>query len=273
MGKIDLNKLKNEIKKTGQSKGKFLYFRPDEKVRVRFLTELDEGMEIMFHDSYALGINVPCQETFGRECAYCDNEELRTRALYAWCVYVYETNEVKILLTAANNCSPVPGLAAMWEAYGTITDRDYEIKQTGSGQGKSFTIIPLTKCKFRNTKVKPISDKAILKAIDKAYPADDVEEDEEETTNRRKGNKRKESFNKKMNAPEDEDWSEDEEEEETEDYESMSARELYKLCNDRGVDCKPRKSKEYYIDLLEQQDEEDDSEDWNEEEDEDWEDE
>ena len=65
MGLID--KIKEESKKSGQSKGKFLYFKKDEKVRVRFLSDFEEGLEIPFHDSFEEGINVPCQEIFGRD--------------------------------------------------------------------------------------------------------------------------------------------------------------------------------------------------------------
>ena len=77
-----------------------------------------------------------------------------------------------------------------------------------------------------------------------------------------------------MNEPED-DWGEDDEaDEEEQDYESMSAKELFQLCKERDIDCKPKKTKEYYIDLLEEADEED-SDDWGEDEDsdeDDWED-
>ena len=51
----------------------------------------------------------------------------------------------------------------------------------------------------------------------------------------------------------------------------MKPQELYKLCKERDIDCKPKKSKEYYIDLLEEADEENDSDDWDEEEEDDWE--
>ena len=34
------------------------------------------------------------------------------------------------------------------------------------------------------------------------------------------------------------------------DYESMSAKELYALCKDKGIDVEAKKSKEYYIDKL-----------------------
>lgn len=243
MGRISLSAIKSEIKKTGASKGKILYFKEDVKIRVRFLTEFEDGLEIPFHSSYEKKITVPCQEAYGRTCHYCDDEDLRTRNMYFWSVYDYESKEVKILMAAVNQCSPVPPLAALYEQYGTITDRDYVIRQVGSGTGKSFSIIGLDKKKFRNEKVKPLSDSAIMKYIDKAYPADGSEEDEEDY--------------------------EYEEEEETKDYESMKPQELYKLCRERDISCKPKKAKEYYIDLLEEADEQEGGGDWGEDEDDD----
>lgn len=267
MGKISLNNLKNEIKKSGTSKGKFLYFKEDSKIRVRFLTDMEEGLEITFHDSFQLGINVPCQEEFGRDCEYCENEDLRTRKMYVWSVYDYESKEVKLLMAAVNNCSPVPALASLYESYGTLTDRDYEIKRVGKGQNTTYSVIPLDKMKFRNTKVKPLSEQAVLKCIDKAYPADNSEnlEDEEDTPkNKKKGNKTKE--NTKTKTKKEEDYDDEEETDLENDYESMNAKELYKLCVEREIDCKPKKTKEYYIDLLEEYDEEN-SNDWDEDED------
>lgn len=52
----------------------------------------------------------------------------------------------------------------------------------------------------------------------------------------------------------------------------MSARELYKLCKERGLDVAPKKSEKYYIKQLEEYDEAQD--DWgDDEEEDDWEDE
>lgn len=277
---IKLSDIKNEIKKSGTSKGKFLFFKEGVKTRVRFLNDLEEGMEVPFHDSFQMGINVPCQEVFGRTCEYCDMEELRTRNMYIWSVYDYEAKEVKLLMVAVNQCSPVPGLTANYEQYGTLTDRDYVIQQIGSGQGKSFSVIGLDKSKFRNTKAKPLSESAILKYLDKAYPADnneDMDEDEEERprrnkASRTKGTKGGEKKKPPMNEPEDDgdDWEDlAEDEEEGMGYEEMSAVELYKLCKEKGIECKPRKAKEYYIDLLDSE-EENDEDDWGEDEDE-WE--
>ena len=276
MGKIRLTDIKSEIAKSGTNKGKFLFFKDGTKKRVRFLTDMEDGMSITFHDSYSLGINVPCQEEFKRDCPYCENEELRTRPMFIWSVYDYEDKEVKLLMFPVNNFSPIPSLTSLYEAYGTLLDRDYEIKQTGSQQNKSFSVVPLDKNKFMNRKVKPLSDSEILKIVDKAYPADNNEDfgdDEEEEKPKNKSKSKKGKSKVTMNEPEetDDDWDEDEEN----DYESKSAKELFKLCKERDINCKPKKSKEYYIDLLEEADEENEQDDdWDEDEDsDDWDDE
>ena len=278
MGKISLSKMKSEIKKSGANKGKIMFFKEGEKHRVRFLSDFEDGLEVKFHDSYALGVNVPCQEEFGRDCEYCEEEDLRTRNMYFWSVYDYEAEEVKLMMFAVNNCTPVGALASLYESYGTLLDRDYEITKRGSGQSTQYSVVPLKERKFRNMKVKALSDEAILKIIDKAYPADNSEDVEEDEPKRRtKANKtkgKKDDFKKKMNEPEDDAEGWDDEEEGKEDYESMTAQELYKLCKKSGIECKPRKAKEYYIDLLEELEDEQDEDDWSEdEEEEEWEDE
>ena len=270
MGLFD--KIKGDIQKAGTNSGEFLYLKEGDKIRVRFLTDMEDGLEVVFHDSYALGVNVPCQEVFGRECKYCEDQDLRTRSQYVWSVYDYEAKEVKLLMAPVNQCSPVPQIAAVYESYGTLTDRDYEIKRQGKGQNTTYTVLPLEKKVFRNKKVKPLSEQSILKIIDKAYPdeeTDYTDENEEETktkTKKKPETKQKGKMSKYMNEPEEDDedeWGEDEEQEN--DYESMKPVELYKLCKERDISCKPKKSKEYYIDLLTEADEEeaeDEEDDW-----------
>mgnify|MGYP001623911642 CR=1 FL=1 len=269
MGLFD--KIKGDIQKSGTNRGKFLYLKEGDKIRVRFLTDMEDGLEVVFHDSYALGVNVPCQEAFGRECKYCEDQDLRTRSQYVWSVYDYEAEEVKLLMAPVNQCSPVPQIAAVYESYGTLTDRDYEIKRQGKGQNTTYTVLPLEKKVFRNKKVKPLSEQSILKIIDKAYPdeeTDYTDEDEEETktkTKKKPETKQRSKMSKYVNVPEEvgeDDWGEEEEQEN--DYESMKPVDLYKLCKERDISCKPKKSKEYYIDLLTEADEEDseDEDDW-----------
>lgn len=264
-----IDKIKADVKKGGQNKRKFTYFKEGQKQRIRFLQDMDEGMEIPFHDSYELGINVPCQELFDRECPYCDDESLRTRNQYVWSVYNYEAKEVQLFMYAVNNCTPIPALMAMYENYGTLTDRDYVISVTGKAQNKTYSVVPMDKVKFRNTKAKPYSNKAVLQMIDKAYPceATEDEEEEDEALKRKKKKTAKKPVKKVIEEPEEEndyDSEEEWEEEESEnDYSSMTPLKLYKLCKEREIEAEKKKPAKYYINLLEEYDNA--QEDWGEE--------
>ena len=261
-----IDDIKRDVQKAGTNKGKIIYFREGAKTRVRFLQDMDEGMQITFHDSFAAGINVPCQETFGRSCKYCDMDGLRTRDQYCWSVYDYEAKEVKLLLAPVNNCSPIPMLVSLYDTYGTITDRDYVITVTGKQQNKTFSVIPMDKNKFRNDKARALSKSKILSIIDKAFPADNNEDDEDEYE---KPSKKKIKTDSKKKVADDD----DEDDEDSIDYEEMSEKELYKLCKEREIECKPKKSAKYYINLLEEYDsaKEDWDDDDDDEDDEDWE--
>ena len=277
MGLVD--KIKADVKKSGQNKSKFIYFREGVKQRIRFLTDMDDGMEVTFHDSFAESINVPCQERFGRSCPYCDDENLRTRSQYIWSVWNYETKEVQLFMFPVNNCSPIPALMAMYENYGTITDRDYVISVSGKQQNKTFSVVPMDKVKFRNEKAKPYSEKSILKMLDKAFPCDDNDEEDEDevpkkrapkSTSGKKSRKDESEEDETDDDYDDEDW-EDNEDEDTPDYSEMSAKELYQLCKEREIKVVPKKPAKYYINQLEEYDKA--HEDWEDEDDEDWEDE
>jgi len=257
-----VDQMKQEVKKSGNNKSKFIYFKSGSKIRIRFLVDLDEGFKIPFHDSYQQGINVPCQTLFDRECLYCEDEELRHRDLYAWPVYDYEAKEVKILMQPVNNFSPVPQLIGFYDTYGTIKDRDYMITQSGSQMTKSFSVVPMDKVVFKNKNAKPFTESKFMEILDKAFPADENEEDEEIKVPKKK---------KKIEQDDDnveENWDDEDGDEESY-YEEMSAKELYKLCKAKGLKVKPKAEKEYYIDRLEEYDEELESED-DEDEDEEW---
>lgn len=249
-----LDKIKADAQKAGSSRGKFFYVKDGEKKRVRFLNDMEDGLEIPFHDSYELNINVPCQEIFGRECEYCDEDGLRTRSQYVWSVWDYDASEVKAFMYPMNNCSPLASLTAMYETYGTLLNNDFVISRTGKAQNTTYAIVPMDKSKFRNSKAKPLSKSAFLKILDEAYPD---EHSGGNTSTKKKSSKR-------------------EEEEETQDYSEMSPKELYNLCEDRGIEAEPKMKSSYYIKLLEEYDEDEnfsknmnepeDADEWGEEE-------
>ena len=261
-----VNDIKAAAAKSGANKAKIIYFKEGQKTRIRFLSDMDDGLKVTFHDSFEQGINTPCREIFGEECPLCDNESLRTRDQYIWSVYDYDANMVKILMAPVNNCSPIPAIVGMYDVYGTLTDRDYVVTRTGKQQNTSYSVVPMDKVKFRNTKAKPLSESKIYEILDKAYPYES-EDEEEEKPRKKKANSSKVKAKTKV---EEEDWEKDEEIEEEEeieiDYEELSPKELYDLCKERGISVKPKKPSAYYINLLEEADEADE---WEEDEEED----
>lgn len=269
-----VSSIKNDVKKAGTNKGKFIYFRPEQKQRVRFLQDMDDGIEVVFHDSFERSINVPCQEhMFGRNCPYCEDDNVRTRSQYAWCVYNYDAKEVQIFMFPVNNCSPIPSLMAMYETYGTLVDRDYVISVSGKGPDKSYSVVPMDKVKFRNEKAKAFSEAKILEMLDKAFPCT-TDDDEEDEPKRKKPSAPKVKGKAKPEPEEDEeDWGDDEDG--AVDYSEMSPKELYQLCKERKIDVVPKKPAKYYITQLEEYDKAQD--DWEDEDDydddQDWEDE
>ena len=243
-----LSKIKADAQKSGSNKGKFIFFKEGEKKRIRFLQDMEEGIEVVFHDSFADNVNVPCQEIFGKSCSYCEQEGLRTRSQYAWCVWDYEAKEVKILMYPMNNCSPLGSIAAAYENYGTLLDRDFVISVTGKQQSKTFAVMPMDKNKFRNEKAKPFSKSKFLEILSKAYP-DENSDDDEDMDDEQKAKKGSKSKGKKSKT----------------DYSEMTAKELYNLCDDRGIEAEPKMKASYYIELLEEDDEENGSSgDWDE---------
>ena len=240
-----LSKIKNDVQKSGSNKSKIIYFREGTKKRVRFLTDMDDGIEVVMHDNFERGICVPCKETFGKSCEYCDDEDLRTRSNYVWSVYDYDDNDVKLFMFAVSRCSPIPPIMAMYENYGTLTDRDYVITQTGKGTTKAFSVVPMDKSKFRNTKAKAYSEKKIFDIIKKAWPYPDDSDD----------------------VDSDESWDEDDD---SSKYSDMKPMELFKLCKERGIEAEKKKPSKYYINLLEEYDNAQD--DWGDDDDDDYDD-
>jgi len=184
-----------------------------------------------------------------------------------------------LFMFPVNNCSPIPALMAMYENYGTITDRDYVISVAGRGTNKTYSVVPMDKVKFRNEKDKPYVEKAILKMLDKAFPCDESEDEDDEDEAPKKRPEKTASKGKKKPEPEpdeddyeDEDLGDEAEDDDVVDYSEMSAQELYKLCKDRGIEVKSKKPARFYVKQLEEYDAAQD--DWgeeDEEDDDDWE--
>jgi hypothetical protein len=254
------------VKKSGSNKGKIAFFKSGTKVRIRFLQELDSGYKIKFHDSFESGINVPCQELYDRECVHHDDEALSHRDNFAWSVWDHDLKEVRILLARVNSCSPIPPLVGCYEVYGTIQDRDYVITKNGTGMTTTYSVVPMDKSKFTNDKAKAFSKAKLMDIIDKAYPGDETDasdsDEDEKPIKKKRSVEEDEPVKKKKKVVVEDDEDEDDEpkpkkksKKKNDDYEDMTAKELYLECIDRGISVKPKKDEDYYIAKLEDNDE------------------
>lgn len=199
MGLID--SMKERIKNSGVNKKEVFYIAADSKRRIRFLQELDSGYEFKFHSHWNKGINALCAETYGKPCPYCNDsdEEMKEITNYAFSVFDYDSNDVKILLYKATGLTPLPAFIDFFDEYGTIMDRDYTIKKSGKGMSGNITVLPGERTTFRNAKAKPYTKKQIINILQKAFPVneDDYEIDEEEEEKPKKAKKQEKKTKKK----------------------------------------------------------------------------
>lgn len=204
MAKNLIVEMKAKIAASGTSKKEILYFGKDSVKRVRFLQELDTGYVFEFHNDWAANILELCKDPEDHEdCPLCE-QGIKIYENFAWSVWDYDSNSVRILLFKANGVSPIPSFIEMYEEFGTIMDRDYKIKKVGQGQGGSFVVTPLDKERFNNKKAKPFTKKQMQEILEKAYAKqeveeddDDEEEDEEEVTSKKSKKQAKKKKQKK----------------------------------------------------------------------------
>ena len=175
--------MRDRIKNGGSNLRDVFYLAADSKRRIRFLQDLDTGYEFHFHSHFDRKINALCGTEYGKDCPYCGDQDpnMKDVVMYAWNVWDYDANAVRILLYKATGISPVPALIDFYDEYSTITDRDYTLKKTGQRLNSAISVLPGEISKFRS-KAKPFTKQQIVQILAKAYPfgEEDLEEDENE---------------------------------------------------------------------------------------------
>lgn len=192
--------MRDRIKNGGSNLRDVFYIAADSKRRIRFLQELDTGYEFHFHSHFNRKINALCGTEYNHDCPYCGDQDpdMKDVVMYAWNVWDYDANAVKILLYKATGISPVPQLIDFYDEYSTIVDRDYTIKKTGQRLNSVISVLPGEIAKFRN-KAKPYTKQQIVQILAKAYPfgEEDVEDDENEDAKPSKAKKSEKKSKKK----------------------------------------------------------------------------
>jgi hypothetical protein len=228
-----VKRIKKQIARSSMSLGKFIRIGTDEKVKIRFISNFDSAVPITEHDKWGKLMPVPCLKVhLGKDCPFCKVEGVRTREVYAWTVWDYDSKEKKVLKFAPNSVSPIQSLVTALEAYGTLTDRAYVISKVGSGKSTKYGCIALDKKKFKK-KIKPFTEEEIIKMClsssseitwdeideldDFVGDEDDVEEDGEEVIEFEDEDEEVEEDTEDEDDEEEDEEDEEEEEDEDED--------------------------------------------------------
>lgn len=228
-----LDAIKDDIARQGSSRAYQEILRiknSGEKKRVRFLDSFNDGMGIRMHSEWN-GYNHPCLKYKKQDCPHCDGP---THTIYVWNAYDYEEGKVVLVTGKSNRASIVPGLVAIEEDLGDITDQDIIITRNGTGTSTTYTLMPTGKIKPFGKKVKPFSKNEIMKIFFEAFnnfgDEDNIDEedfDDEEYEPEEKPKKKVKAVKKAAKTvkskpdfdDEDEDFDDDEWDDDEDEYE------------------------------------------------------
>jgi len=144
-----------QIKAAIDSKpGSLFYVKSGEKRRIRFLADADEAIPVTMHSQWneaesKADLQTPCFKHFGKPCPYCKNETINTALNYAFPVWDYEGNMVKLFMYKVSKKSVLVAVAEMAETYNTLLDRDYIISRSGAGFDTTYRVIGGDQSKFK----------------------------------------------------------------------------------------------------------------------------
>ncbi len=123
-----------------------LFFLTEEtpRARIRFLFDFDDprALAMPWHKNYEEKIDRPCLEQFDMECDDCASTNKKTRNnedVFAWAVWDYEAQRVRILVGRQNSFTLVGKLFEYYEERGSIVGRDFIAKRVPDEKNSQFT--------------------------------------------------------------------------------------------------------------------------------------
>lgn len=190
--------VKKSLKKSGSSKVKIV---PKEgSLTVRFLDEPED-----FHGYYEHYVNGEYRPCVTDECEGCtsdDPDEQRRMFRYLANAYVVDDQKVMVLKLPK---TLVEALMVYHEKYdGTLRDRDYDLRRTGSGQNDTkYFAAPDSPTKLKLSRFE--SKMLDLEEVVNSMLGDDDEDDEDEKPSKKKSGKSSKPKKREKDPWEDED--------------------------------------------------------------------
>lgn len=160
-----IRKALTESSAGGSMPQEILLVPKDNAKRLRLLSEFDEAVSIIMHDKFQVLFPQPCLKYYGEPCPFHNVEGIRTVTWYAWTVYDYENEAKRIGLWKATLASPIEQLLDLFDANGTIKDRDVEMKKIGSGPKTRVKVKPLPVSPYSGKLNEPFKEAKIMEIV------------------------------------------------------------------------------------------------------------
>lgn len=182
--------MQKQIESSSQSKGQQFFVKKGEKRRLRFLADFNDAEVVTFHNNWEKRIEKPCLKHYDKKCPLCKDDSMKTYEMYAWPVWDYDANKVKIFLYKCTAFSPIPSIISIFEDYDSIMGRDIIIKRINLGDNTRYEANALDKSKFKfkkNVKGEIPDEEEFFKLLaemyelfEDDYDGDDDDEDEDD---------------------------------------------------------------------------------------------
>jgi hypothetical protein len=142
-----------------------LFVKSDAPVRVRLLSEFNEPVAIIMHDKFKFMFPQPCLKYYNEPCPFHGVSGYKTVTWYAWTVWDYDNQEKKIGLWKATLASPIEQLLDLFDANGTIKDRDVTMVKVGTGPKTRVKVKAQPPTPFEGKLSKPYSEEKVMEIV------------------------------------------------------------------------------------------------------------
>lgn len=187
-----LSRMRQSVVNASAGNSQIAFLKPNTKMRIRFLTGIEQGIYTPVHDNFDGKVNnVPCYSLIGRECPYCEGTapvETKKKEYFAWPIWQYDETSlkgdnaqkgrVKIFWMKAVKAGVIEQLEKWYNTEqeagdgGDITDRDWIFERTGESTDTRYSLQAAKAYPFKVPGVKVPDEDAILKLIFAAQAPD-----------------------------------------------------------------------------------------------------
>lgn len=212
----------------GKNSGNFLRLKDGNRIKVHFLTEMDQWERGFYH--YYNEKFLWCSRR--DDCPACEADNKPNRVWLAN-VLERETGKVSVLQVPYTISEQ---LADKDEKYETITDRDYEISRKGAGKNDTRYSLDWDSPRSFNAKRYKLIDIAASILIELGLNDDDDEEEEDEEPRTAKKSRPARSSSRRSRDDEDDEDEDTDDEEDDEVEEEERPRKSSKKSSRDGLD-------------------------------------